>query len=569
MSRALVLAGLLLAAAGAPAAERIVDFHSDILIAADSTLTVTETIVVQAEGRQIQRGILRDFPTDYRDRAGQRVAVLFEVLRVVQDGSPTKWRTERLSNGVRIRIGNPQVQLRHGEHVYVITYRTGRQLGFFGDHDELYWNVNGNGWTFAIDRVSADVRLPAQVPAAQLSAEAYTGPFGARGRDYRSELRAGGASFESTRAFAPREGMTIVLAFPMGIVAPPSAWQKLVWWAKDNAGAAYGALGALVMIAFLWWRWTLVGRDPRAGPKFPRYEAPPGIGAAGVRFVDKMGYDERCFAAALLGLGARGYLRIRQHGDEFEVERTGKALDAWMPAELPLATALLGNKSAVSIARKHDPEIQAARGSFRDALERHFAGRLFARNQGSLAAGVVVAAASVWAMIYYDTAATLVVPLVLTMFVVLVVFGKWLPAYSVEGRRLQDQIEGLRQYLSVAEADELRRMKAPEQTPEEFARFLPYALALGVEKTWADRFAAVLGAAAVTAAVAHYYATDSGGGLFGSRGGIDGLTDSLSSMDGTISAASTPPGSSSGSSGGGGGGGSSGGGGGGGGGSGW
>ena len=104
------------------------------------------------------------------------------------------------------------------------------------------------------------------------------------------------------------------------------------------------------------------------------------------------------------------------------------------------------------------------------------------------------------------------------------------------------------------------------QTAEEFAKFLPYAVALGVEKTWADRFTATLGLAAVTAAVAGYYSSAAGGGLF--SGGSIG--DSVGGIADTVSSAATPPGSSSGgSSGGGGGGGGSGGGGGGGGGSGW
>mgnify|MGYP003557019811 FL=1 len=134
-----------------------------------------------------------------------------------------------------------------------------------------------------------------------------------------------------------------------------------------------------------------------------------------------------------------------------------------------------------------------------------------------------------------------------------------------EVRNVQYRIEGLRQYLGVAERDDRARMKAPEMTPTEFARMLPYALALDVEKTWADRFAVVLGTAAVAAAVSSYYAGDTSS--WGSDS-IDGLTDSFGSLDSTVSAASTAPGSQSGSSGGGGGG-SSGGGGGGGGGGGW
>ncbi len=96
------------------------------------------------------------------------------------------------------------------------------------------------------------------------------------------------------------------------------------------------------------------------------------------------------------------------------------------------------------------------------------------------------------------------------MLAALVAAWKLLPAYTVEGRRLDDEIEGLRQYLSVAEGDDLARMKMPPRTKEEFAKFLPYAVALEVEQTWADAFAAVLGASALAAATAGYYASSSG-----------------------------------------------------------
>jgi uncharacterized membrane protein YgcG len=140
-----------------------------------------------------------------------------------------------------------------------------------------------------------------------------------------------------------------------------------------------------------------------------------------------------------------------------------------------------------------------------------------------------------------------------------------MPAYSVEGRRLKDEIEGLRQYLGVAERDRLARMQNPELTPREFARMLPYALALDVETTWADRFAAIAGAAAVAAAVGHYYHSDRFGDDASAMDGIGGFSAALGDLGNTAAAAATAPGSSSGS----GGGGSSGGGGGGGGGGGW
>ena len=66
---------------------------------------------------------------------------------------------------------------RTGEHTYTLSYRTDRQLGYFENHDELYWNVTGTGWMFPIDAASARVRLPAAVAAAQIAVEGYTGTF--------------------------------------------------------------------------------------------------------------------------------------------------------------------------------------------------------------------------------------------------------------------------------------------------------------------------------------------------------------------------------------------------------
>jgi uncharacterized membrane protein len=140
-------------------------------------------------------------------------------------------------------------------------------------------------------------------------------------------------------------------------------------------------------------------------------------------------------------------------------------------------------------------------------------------------------------------------------------FFHWMKAPTQEGRKLLDRIAGLRLYLGVAERDELAAQKAPPVTLEQFQKFLPYALALGVEKTWADKFAAAVGPAAAAAAAGAM------GWYAGSNiSNLSSFTSDIgSSLSASISSSSTAPGSSSG----GGGGGSSGGGGGGGGGGGW
>ena len=61
-------------------------------------------------------------------------------------------------------------------------------------------------------------------------------------------------------------------------------------------------------------------------------------------------------------------------------------------------------------------------------------------------------------------------------------------APTLAGRKILDQIEGFKLYLSVAEKDRLNLANPPELTPALFEQFLPYALALGVEQKWSEQF---------------------------------------------------------------------------------
>eukprot|EP01035_Chromulina_nebulosa_P051950 gene51950-biopygen36749 len=163
-------------ATGAGAGEVIRDYHADITVNADATLEVTETIRVNAEGDQIRRGIFRDFPLYAQDENGLRRKVDFDLIAVERDGAPEPFHTESISGGIRIYTGSADVFLRPGEYVYTITYRTGRQIRYFDDHDELYWNVTGTGWMFAIERASAAVQLPDSAEPTQTTV--FTGAMG-------------------------------------------------------------------------------------------------------------------------------------------------------------------------------------------------------------------------------------------------------------------------------------------------------------------------------------------------------------------------------------------------------
>src|SRR5262245_17067129 len=124
--------------------ERILSFDSFITVHDDGSMLVKETIKVRSTGEQMKHGIYRDFPTEYVSRFLRlRDSRPFEIVSVRRDGRGESYHVKDIDNGTRIYFGSADYLLPPGIHTYELTYSTDRQLRFFSDHDELYWNVNG------------------------------------------------------------------------------------------------------------------------------------------------------------------------------------------------------------------------------------------------------------------------------------------------------------------------------------------------------------------------------------------------------------------------------------------
>lgn len=572
-----ILAALLCLAGLAPlrAEERILDYDIQVQVQADASLEVTESLRVRVEGNQIRRGIYRDFPTRYRDRYGNRVVVDLEVLGVQRDGRPEPWFTERLNNGIRINTGNDDFLPAPAEHTFTLRYRTTRQLGFFSDHDELYWNAIGTGWVLPIEHGSVEARLPTPVPVAQLSAEAYTGYQGERGQGYQVQLPADGvARWQLTAPLAPGQGLTIVLSFPKGIVPEPTRAQRLGWLLKDNRGVLIALLGLGLLLAFCVYEWRRVGRDPRKGVIIARYEPPAGHSPAQLRYVSRMMYDTRCFSSDLLSLAVSGWLRIATEThllrkDSWQLEPTAGPRDAagGQPADAAQSILLQGlfkgSGQPLSLNKSNAAVVAKAMTGHARVLQKAAQPRYFQSNGGSLLKAVLIAVVSLGlALIVSGGAGVLaIIAAVVLAIVIIAVFASLIRAPTPEGRKLMDEIEGLKLYLSVAERDELAGMRgpgaraAPMLDAGRYETLLPYAVALEVEEAWTAKFTAAVGAAAAALA-----ANNMGWYRGGNVSDLGSFSRSVGqSLGAQVASASRPPGSSSGS----GGGGSSGGGGGG------
>ena len=545
--------------------ERILDYQSDILIHSDGNLVVTETIRVRAEGVDIRRGIFRDFPTRYKDRFGNQYKVDLNILDIQRNGAPEPFHTEKRSNGMRIYMGSANQMLTHGVHSYQLRYQTSRQLGFFKDHDELYWNVTGNGWMFPIDHASARIELPASVNREDLQISFYTGAQGAAGKDAQSTIvNERAILFESTRALQPNEGLTVAIGWPKGIVNQPSLTDRAGYFLRDNTSALILLVGLLASLTWYLMAWNRYGRDPEKGVIIPRFRPPMGLTPAGCSYVYKMSFGKQTFAAAVVSLGVKGYLEIQEQDDDFTLRRlTVRGKQKMSDGERAVLDSLFENGSDIELDQKNHRDFMKARSSLKKAMKSEHLGRLFKLNTIFALPAIIITFIAGLIATRFPGSPFVWIAFALLAVALHVTFIFLLRAPTPAGRRVMDEIEGFKMYLDTAEQERLDMMKSPQLTPEVFEMFLPFAFALGVENNWCDRFARELPR---EVAEKGGYKPAWYSGSHNRMGALNHLGSEFnSSFSSAISSASSPPGSSSGS----GGGGSSGGGGGGGGGGGW
>jgi uncharacterized membrane protein YgcG len=618
--------------------ERIRSFDSFITVNDNGTMRVRETITAQVTGDSIHHGIWRSFPTRYTVR-GLSYNVGFEIESVQRDGKDEPYHTEDGKNGVTVYFGSPDYELPPGRYTYMFTYRTTRQLGFFGDHDELFWNVTGLGWKFPIDVATATVVLPERVRNVVTGLDGYTGYDGSKEKNFTAARdRDSNPTFRAENLL-PYQGLTIVVSWPKGLIREPTQEEKRAQFLSDNKGIVAGAAGLALVLLYYIVMWMLVGRDPKAGTIVPFYEPQDNLSPAAMRYLEHMGFDEKVFTSAILGLAAKGYLTIARDQRSYRLHRQpgyGPVESKLSADEKTLARKLFESGDKLDLS-EHSSQVRSADKALQAALQTAMEKTYFVTNQRYLGPGVLLTAIatvamsimaggagtavfmSIWLTGWSVGVSVLMVgvfrawrgvgagagavfgALFMTFFslpflggeifgisllwsavgpipVLLIFLGVGinllfhylLKAPTRAGRALMDRVEGFRTFLQAVDGDRMRRMALPEpeRTPELFERFLPYAMALGVEHAWAQQFTQVLAASAAPAASsggsAYSPSWYSGGGVT-SFSPADFTSSFSSSFSSAVSSSAAPASSRSGS----GGGGSSGGGGGGGGGGGW
>ncbi|TPW32634.1 DUF2207 domain-containing protein [Martelella alba] len=437
MKRPAMLAVLFMALLLAPvlparAAEVINSFSSDVTVKPSGLFDVTETIAVHAEGDQIRRGIYRDFPLKFRQDNGRSGSVTFDLKSVTLDGRPAQWHTESISGGIRIYIGSADTMLPPGDHTYVLTYDTDRQLRYFDDHDEVYWNATGNFWAFPIETATAVIRLPEGVTP--LKTDFFTGDYGAIGKAARESTNGNVITVTTTAPLPPEEGLSVVVAIPKGAITGPDPATGASWFFDDYRNYFIGFGGLILVFAYYMIFWLRVGRDPKPGVVVPRWEPPEGLSPGLVAYVEHQGFGSHRFdaiAATVIDLAVKGFVTIDEPKKGMRITRTEKPFDPSLPSGQRAVLKDIDNVGGVFIIDKaHSSSVSAMASAFTGAITGEHRGEYFVSNGGYIGGGLALSAVSVIALLAFGMISDTVIPILFLSIFMAIFVGLFATAIS-------------------------------------------------------------------------------------------------------------------------------------------
>ena len=476
-------------------------FHADIAIRPTGLIAIVETIDVDFGALQ-KHGIYRTIPTRYRFDDGRDRTYTLSVQGVT-DRAGRPW-TYQLSTGeasTQIKIGDAARTV-SGRQSYRISYTVGGALNAFPDHDELFWNVNGDLWDVPTRSASATVTAPA---GAIQQVACYEGPTGSTAA-CRPTSGPDTADFAATRPLAPGEQLTLVAALRKGAVtvgAPalvdrPRGIADL--FSTSPTALAATAVALILGLLAVWWVWWTRGRDrgrPR-GAIVAEYEPPDKLRPAQLGVLVDETADPRDLIATIVDLAVRGYLVITEHPKhglfghaDWTLDRK-KPGDDLLPYERTLFDGLFADGASVVLS--------TLKGTFRTTLTKAES-ELYA---DAMAHGWFVGDPSRLRTAYAGLGCLVMIVALGLAFLLgsafgwglvglalvpagglLIVLNRAMPARTAAGAALFAQTLGFKRYMDTAETDRA----AFAEKEGLFTTYLPYAVMFGTVDKWIHAFA--------------------------------------------------------------------------------
>lgn len=530
--------------------ERIISLHSDITIHKNASLTVTETIKVVAQHHLIKRGITRSFPTTYTNRYRKKTVVSFDVEKVLMDGQPHPYNIRRAYNGKIVDFGNDSF-IKPGIHTYQITYRTNRQLTFKDNYTELYFNVVGNDVVFPTLKASAVIHLPKEINVKDIELEGYTGYYGATNKNYKSWISDHNTChFETTKILQPKESFTISVAFPnSSAILPPSKYQELIWLIQDNLDLFITLLCIILLLILYSMAWL---KKRRNSPTImPLFNPPNDMLPSDCAYLYYKSTNNANLTAAILDMAVQGYLTIKHNPGGWLKSETytltkKEVHENTTPTYDQISNEFFAKNNELTLKKKNKFIILEAIQTLANKSETY--SKYITNNYSTLLTCFAITTASIATVAFLQQSDVIVALVPISVLINIAGFFI-LRDYTKSGKKLYAEIAGFKMYLSFTEKDRIERLNPPTMTTNLFEKYLPYAVALGVDKQWSRAFDKMFAQLAAQGHAYHPYWYV--GRRFNANNFSSNINSFNRSLSNAISSSSGTPGSSSGRGGGG------------------
>lgn len=466
----------------------------------ESGKIVVEEIIIADFTRDSHHGIFREIPISYRDQYGNPFNLKFKLISVTdENGNPHPIAKQGKDwDNYLIKIGSADISL-DTKVTYNIKYEIERAVGYFGNHDELYWNAYTD-WEIPVLNSKVNVKIPKGATAQDVRATCYTGYYGSTESNCSANfINDDTITITKANISYPYDAFTIVIGWPKGLVKAPNAIQEALWFIQDN----WALLIPLFVFLFLFFKWWYTGRDPKTRDTIiPRYKPPEGLTPTEVGTIIDEKVDMHDISSVIIDFAVKGYIKIVEiktkkalffDSVDYELIKVKEYKNApnIKAHEKDVLDEIFKTKDKVKISTlkyKFYKKLKTIKEDiYKDLVKEKF----FVHNPEKIretysGIGIFIIASQffVGGFIFELFGLTFIISIILSGILILG-FGRIMPRKALKGAKALVEIRGLEEYIRTAEKD---RIKFQEDQNIFFEKLLPYAMVLGLGDKWGEAF---------------------------------------------------------------------------------
>jgi uncharacterized membrane protein len=483
-------------------AEEISNFSANITPYADGTFLVEETIVYNFKDAQ-KHGIFRYLPTQHAQPATswyKNRFVEYEIKSVTLDEEEVNFTVTEEANQLFLKIGDAAITVT-GLQTYKISYLVSGGLHYYDDGTtEIYWDITGADWPVVILNASATIDNEGGL----LNSErfCYTGVPGET------------QSCTSIIATGTKIAFVSPILFPGSNFTIAQELNKKVAVLIEEETPPWFLWGAVVIFWFSLVAYFVYRYKTKYNPHktvVSQYEPFEDFKPMFTGVLNDGSLDARDITAGLVYLAEGGFIKIKHtekkvmlffEVDDYEVTLLKSIAQVETQFLRDVLTLLFEETEAVgktvSLSNlKADTSKRKANAlkvqKLRDAVVEDLVTRGYFERVLSLPLVLLIIVLMVVILPFTFPLLVMVVgsfalPLLIIVIGTAVILGFGYQRRTTKGYLALNHLKGFKEFLSVTDAERFKFHNAPQKSPEQFMQFLPYAIALGVEKEWGEVF---------------------------------------------------------------------------------